>query len=241
MSYVHNVFFDIDGTIWNTTDVVAKGWQRAVDETGYSKVKITGDLLKKEFGLPMNIIADHVFTDLDDEKKKAELLELCCKYEHEELVNCKKDLSYEGIVEEIDKLFDKGGYQMFVVSNCQKGYIELMLDKLGIRYCFNDFLCFGDTGRPKGETMRALINRWMIYGDESVYIGDTAGDKEAAEFNDARFIYASYGFGNLEGEEYSVSSPSEIYDLIESINEKEKQRKVESYSRMKGWDVDSNK
>ena len=109
-----------------------------------------------------------------------------------------------------------------------------MLDKLGIRYLFNDFLCFGDTGRPKGQTMRALINRWMIYGDQSVYIGDTAGDKEAAEYNDAKFIYAAYGFGNLEGEKYSVNSPSEIYDLIEDMNKKERQRSYETHARMKG-------
>ena len=219
MSYIHNVFFDIDGTIWDTTEVVAKGWQRAVDETGYSKVKITGDLLKKEFGLPMNIIADHVFCDLDDEEKKAELLELCCKYEHEELVNCKKDLSYEGIVDEIDKLFDKGGYQLFVVSNCQKGYIELMLDKLGIRYCFDDFLCFGDTGRPKGETMRALINRWMIYGDESVYIGDSEVDIATAQSSHIPCISVDWGFRShayLEDVKADViaSSAADVAKLI---------------------------
>ena len=81
-----NVVFDVDGTIWDTTNIVAKAWQKAVDETGYSKVKITGDILKKEFGLPMDVIADHVFTDLDDKEKKTELLELCCKYEHEFLI-----------------------------------------------------------------------------------------------------------------------------------------------------------
>ncbi len=212
---IKNIIFDIDGTLWNSTEVVAKGWRRAVKETGYSKCEITGSILKKEFGLPMNIIADHVFSDLKDEDKKAELLKLCCKYEHELLEENTEDISYPGIVAEIKSLAKK--YRIFIVSNCQKGYIELVCGKLGIEDCIEDHLCFGDTGLTKGETMRELMEKNGLSEKETVYVGDTAGDKAATEFAGATFVYAAYGFGELEGEAHVVNLPKEIGNIIEKI------------------------
>ena len=212
---ISNVIFDIDGTLWDSTGVVAVGWERAVKETGYSKAEITADILKKEFGLPMNIIADHVFYDLGDEGKKAELLALCCKYEHEELEKNTRDISYEGISEVIHEL--SGKYRVFIVSNCQKGYIELVMDKLGITDDISGHLCYGDTGLTKGETMQELMGAEGIDPGTSVYVGDTAGDRQAAEYAGVRFIYARYGFGNLEGEEFSIDSPAELAGLLDEF------------------------
>lgn len=212
---IKNIIFDIDGTLWNSTEVVAKGWRRAVKETGYSKCEITGSILKKEFGLPMNIIADHVFSDLKDEDKKVELLKLCCKYEHELLEENTEDISYPGIVAEIKSLAKK--YRIFIVSNCQKGYIELVCGKLGIKDCIEDHLCFGDTGLTKGETMKKLMEKNGLSEKETVYVGDTAGDKAATEFAGATFVYAAYGFGELEGEAHVVNLPKELGEIIENI------------------------
>ena len=209
---IKNVVFDIDGTLWNSTEVCAGGWRRAVKETGYSKAEITGEILRKEFGLPMNIIADHVFYDVDDQDKKDEILKLCCKYEHELLEANEKDISYPGIKDEIKKL--AGSYRLFIVSNCQKGYIQLVMGKLGITDCIEDHLCFGETRLTKGETMMQLMERCGLSKDETIYVGDTAGDKEAARFAGVKFLYASYGFGNLENEEYVANSPKMISHFL---------------------------
>ncbi len=219
---IKNIIFDIDGTLWNSTEVVAEGWRRAVKETGYSNCEITGERLKGEFGLPMNIIADHVFSDLKDEDKKAELLKLCCKYEHELLEANEKDISYPGIVDEIKKLAN--GYKLFIVSNCQKGYIELVMDKLDVKEFIGDYLCFGDTGLTKGETMQKLMEKNGLDPKETVYVGDTAGDKEATEFAGATFVYAAYGFGNLEGEKFVAGQPCEISEVLSKMNEEKKTR-----------------
>ncbi len=212
---IRNIIFDIDGTLWNSTEVVAKGWRRAVEETEYSKCSITGDILKKEFGLPMNIIADHVFSDLKDEKKKEDLLKLCCKYEHELLEANEEDISYHGIVPEIGKLSKK--YRLYIVSNCQKGYIELVMGKLRIESFITDHLCYGDTLLTKGETMRMLMEKHGMDPKETVYFGDTKGDKEATGSAGATFVYAAYGFGGLENEKYTVTSPDELAGVIGSV------------------------
>lgn len=212
---IKNVIFDIDGTLWNSTGVVAKGWQRAVDELGYSKATIVAENLKKEFGLPMDIIADHLFYDVENDEQKAELLELCCKYEHECIEANEEDISFEGIVDTIKVLAEK--YRIFIVSNCQKGYIELVTDKLGIVDCIEDYLCFGDTGLSKGETMSMLMQKNNLDKEETVYVGDTAGDKKATADAGATFIYADYGFGELENEKYIAYSPADIPAVINSL------------------------
>lgn len=213
---VKNVIFDIDGTLWNSTGVVALGWQRAVDELGYSKAHIEAENLKKEFGLPMNIIADHIFYDVDEQSKKDELLELCCKYEHECLEANEEDISFEGIVDTIKALSEN--YRIFIVSNCQKGYIELVTAKLGIVEFIEDYLCFGDTGLTKGETMRILMDKNGLKAEETVYVGDTAGDKKATEDAEATFIYADYGFGELTDEKYVAYSPADIPEVIKGLS-----------------------
>ncbi|MBO7357369.1 MAG: HAD hydrolase-like protein, partial [Lachnospiraceae bacterium] len=55
-----DLIFDIDGTIWDTTDIVAESWNRAARESGLKEenCRITGDILKKEFGKPMDVIAE---------------------------------------------------------------------------------------------------------------------------------------------------------------------------------------
>ena len=212
---IKNIIFDIDGTLWNSTEVVAEGWIKAVKELGYSKAELSADILKKEFGLPMNIIADHVFYDLHDEKKKNELLALCCKYEHECLIANTKDISFPGIVDVIKTLSKE--YRLFIVSNCQKGYIELVSDKLSIAEYIEDYLCYGDTLLTKGETMTILMEKNGLAKDETAYVGDVSGDKVATEYAGAIFVYADYGFGDLENEKYVAKSPSDIPGVIKSI------------------------
>ena len=40
---------------------------------------------------------------------------------------------------------------IYVVSNCQKGYIELMLEKTGMSEYITDFECYGNTGSGKAD------------------------------------------------------------------------------------------
>ena len=123
---IENIIFDVDGTLWDSTGEVAKAWNLAVKELGIECEEITSDTLKREFGKPMNVIADHLFPSASAaEKERA--LELCCMYEHEVLERCEENLLYPGVKETIQELAKT--HKVCVVSNCQSGYIELFLKK----------------------------------------------------------------------------------------------------------------
>ncbi|MFR3320025.1 MAG: HAD family hydrolase [Lachnospiraceae bacterium] len=83
--------------------------------------------------------------------------------------------------------------KVFIVSNCQSGYIELFLKKTGLAPYVTDTECFGDTGMKKAENIRLVVARNGL--QLPVYVGDTKGDEEAAHAAGVPFVHAAYGFG----------------------------------------------
>ncbi|MFL0247099.1 HAD family hydrolase [Candidatus Clostridium stratigraminis] len=199
-----NIIFDIDGTLWDTTEVVAKAWSRAVKEIGATSAIISPEILKKEFGKTMEVIAEDLFYDVD-KQKKVKLIELCCKYEEEALSEVTDNLLYPNVKDTLIKL--SKSFRLFIVSNCQSGYIELFMEKAGVKEYITDYECYGNTGRGKGENIKGVIDRNNL--EDVVYVGDTQGDYEATVFTKIPFIYAKYGFG----------SPEDCYLAIDSIDE----------------------
>jgi phosphoglycolate phosphatase len=47
-----------------------------------------------------------------------------------------------------------------------------------------------------------------------VYIGDTGWDQEASSVNNIPFIYAAYGFGNVDDGSLRLNTFSELPELI---------------------------
>jgi phosphoglycolate phosphatase len=204
-----NIIFDVDGTLWDTTEVVAQAWNRAVSEVGGTAAVITSQRLKKEFGKPMDKIADNLFNDASEEQKKL-LLDKCCEHEHEALMENKDNLLFPEVKETLIKLSEK--CRLFIVSNCQSGYIELFMEKTGIEEYITDFECFGNTLKSKGENIKLVIERNNL--DDVVYVGDTQGDYEATVFAGIPFIFAKYGFGNPENCYLAISGIKELLKLF---------------------------
>ena len=203
-----NIIFDVDGTLWDSTAVVARAWSRAAAEEGKTAAVINAAVLKKEFGKTMKVIADNLFSDVD-EASRTRLMETCCRYEHEELEAETADLLYPEVAETLKQL--AAAHRLFIVSNCQSGYIELFLKKSGLTPYVEDWECFGGTGLPKGENIRLLMKRNHL--GSAVYVGDTQGDYEATQVAGVPFIFARYGFGCVEG----VPAIDGIRELLELV------------------------
>ena len=116
---------------------------------------------------------------------------------------------FPGVRETLEQL--AGRYRLFIVSNCQDGYIEAFLKNSGLGGYFKDFTCQAYTGRLKGENIRIIMERNGL--DEAVYVGDTQGDANACKEAEVPMIFASYGFGEVEGEYPSIQAFTELQNI----------------------------
>jgi len=106
----------------------------------------------------------------------------------------------------------KKSYTLYIVSNCQDGYIQAFLNYHKMWDYFEDFECSGKTGRFKGENIKLIIDRNNL--DKAIYVGDTQGDLNAANFALIPFVYASYGFGVIDRDAISINGFSEIEIVV---------------------------
>lgn len=207
-----DLIFDIDGTLWDTTEVVAKAWTKAVFETkidGFEQYVITADMLKKEFGKPMDVIADDLMGDINP-VAKASLLKKCCVYEHKAIEENDEDLAYVGMRETMHTLAERNS--LYIVSNCQDGYIELVMEKNGLTPLIKDYECFGHNGLSKGQNILEIVKRNNL--KNPVYIGDTYGDYSSAKEAGVKFVFASYGFGTVPEYDGKIDSFSQLTSLF---------------------------
>ena len=118
---IDSIILDVDGTIWNTTDIVADAWNLAIDKLYPQVPHVTGSILKGQFGKTMKVIADNLFPILND-AQKSQLMNECCVQEQLALTSITKDISYPNVIKTIAELSKV--VPLFIVSNCQKGYID---------------------------------------------------------------------------------------------------------------------
>ena len=205
---IDSLIFDVDGTIWDTTPVVEKAWNVALDECGLSYAHVTADTLKSLFGLPMKVIIERILPNESDEVR-AKFKPLCYNYE-ESYVEIESGKLYPKMAETLEKLAEK--YPLFIVSNCQSGYIELLLRKTGFVPYFKDFTCNGDTGLLKDENIKLIAKRNGL--KSPVYVGDTQGDADACAKAGVPIVYASYGFGKVKSPDYTIAEPFDLISLF---------------------------
>ncbi len=198
------LIFDVDGTIWDSTPVVERAWNKALADQGYKDVSVTADRLKGLFGLPMLDIIEDIIPGSSEEEREA-FLPVCSAYEFEFLEK-ESGVVYEGLRETLAELSKE--LPLFVVSNCQSGYIELVYRKTGFEPYFKDHICPGDTGRFKAENIRIITERYSL--TRPAYIGDTEMDEEACKKAGVSFIHAAYGFGKAKDACLRIDKPSEL-------------------------------
>ena len=204
---------DIDGTLWNTTGVVAQAWNKAIADCGFDAALVNADGLKKEFGKPMNVIADDLWPNLSQGQKDL-LMKQCCVREQEALKENQEDISYPAVRDTIKALAQK--FRLYIVSNCQSGYIELTMEKNKIADFISDHECYGDTGMGKADNLRLLVRRNGIKAP--VYIGDTQGDADACREAGVKFVWAGYGFGSVQEFAAKIDRFDQLLDLLQNLD-----------------------
>ena len=198
------LIFDMDGTLWDSAENVAVSWNIAIKESGMIERVLTTADIQGVMGKTMDKIADALFPELTKEDRMT-LLEACCKLENEYLRE-HGGVLYPDLEEVWTELSKE--YELYIVSNCQAGYIEAFLDHYGFWKYFKDIECYGNNFKQKGENIRLLADRNGL--EAAAYVGDIQGDYDASKAAGVGFIHAAYGFGTINEEVPAISCMKEL-------------------------------
>lgn len=184
------VIFDLDGTLWDTSATVAASWNAALVELG-EPVRFTPADMVAVMGQTMDTLLANLLPEVSPQRR-AEIGERCFAVENA-WVRERGGALYPGVAEGLHAL--AAAYPLYIVSNCQRGYIEAFLAWSGLGPLVRDHECFGNTGEVKAANIRRVMARNGLR--RPLYVGDTPSDAAAAAEAGAAFVHARYGFGHV--------------------------------------------
>ena len=210
MNNIEGIIFDLDGTLWSTIESCVK----VLKEVKSRHIEITKDIsseeVEKSMGKPFDEIVSNYYGYI--EKEKAVIIAKEAFEENVKNLMLNGGNLYPHLEEVISKLSKK--YKLFIVSNCIDGYIESFLEISKLSKYFFDYECNGRTKLSKGDNIKLIMKRNDI--EKAIYVGDTVSDKEAAEYAKIPFVYASYGFGDVDSYDYKIE---ELDNLLTVLSE----------------------
>lgn len=203
-----SIVFDLDGTLWDTTPAIVVAWNKCVERVGVRFRAIGDEDIRRVTGKPHDECVRLVFEGLSENEIQS-LIEMTA-VEDSQVIEELGGRIYDGVPAGLRRLRER--FPLFIVSNCQSGYIETFLRSSGFGSLFQDFECFGNTGESKGHNLARLIARNGLRSP--VMVGDAAGDERAARECGIPFYFMTYGFDQALAPERSFDSFPELVDYL---------------------------
>ena len=204
---IDSIIFDLDGTLWDSIEEISKTWSLVLSKYDYERKEVTVEDLQICMGKQLDEIGEILLPKLSIELRR-KIMHECCTLENEYLGDYGGKL-YEKVEETLKELSKQ--YKLFIVSNCQDGYIECFFKAHKLGKYFTDYECPGRTGLSKGENNKLIMERNNL--KNPVYVGDTEGDAESAKVAGIPFVFAKYGFGNVKEYQYEINKFEDLSTL----------------------------
>lgn len=207
------LLFDLDGTLWDAVDTICLSWNRALARVAPEYAgSIDRERLQACMGMLLPDIIRRLLPQLEEERAMALLHEML-----EEENACIAELGgtlFPETEETLVQLAER--FPLFIVSNCQDGYIEAFFQAHGLGRYFKDYEDPGRTGLAKAENIALVVERNGL--KKPLYIGDTQGDYDAATKAGVPFLHAAYGFGQIDREVPRVEAFADIPAAVQRLS-----------------------
>ncbi len=205
------VIFDIDGTLTNSTRAIIASWNRHLASLSCPHRLLDEETAGSLMGKTMDDWAVAVLPDLPLAEAR-EITEVMEQKENEEIRTSGTDL-YPFVRETFELL--SHDYDLFILSNCGKGYIEAVMAYAGIEEYVKGHICFGDNGLDKPDNLKKMVEDYQL--EYPVYVGDTQRDQGCCEIAGIPFIFVSWGFGDVPDALYRCNDMKDLPEVIRSL------------------------
>ena len=203
------VFFDLDGTLMDTSDGIFAGGRYAMEKVGIPIPEIEdwnvfigpplGDCFRLTFGIK-------------DEDKIRQLCEAYHEFYMEE--GRFRAHFYPGILE-VAKELKKRGHVLGIASMKNEDLVQEMCKHFKVDDLFDVQLGIDLIGTmTKADLLKEGFKRLGLSASDCVLIGDTAIDARGAQQAGCDCIRVSWGFGFKPVEEGTINSPYDILNLV---------------------------
>lgn len=201
------MIFDMDGTLWDAIPSYCRVWNATFGALGIDR-RVDYDDLRPLMGKPLEEIYTAVKAPGGETSRKR-FMELLAHNEAEMMPRLGGRL-YDGAEATLREL-RRRGVRLFMVSNCSATGLRNFLDFTGLGYVMEDVLSLGATGRDKEMNLRYLRGRYNL--KSPVYVGDVQSDCDSTHAAGMKFVWATYGFGDVTDADARIDSPAGLLAL----------------------------
>ena len=189
---IESFVFDLDGTLIDSIPGIASSLAAAFRSIGR---EMPAADLRRAIGPPIRVISKRVDPSLTDDET------LAIEQTYRSLYDTggwRESNIFEGVADTLRTLHD-AGFRLFVATNKPILPTRNTLEHLGIEMLFEGIIT-RDSSTPnfvsKAAMLANLVNAYALRTETTVMVGDTAEDREAAEANSLRCVFAEYGYGD---------------------------------------------
>ena len=213
---IKNILFDLDGTITNSYEGIVNAVKFSLDKINF---KYDESKLISFIGPPLkDSYMDLGFSEEESKKRIEDFRDYYFKKGMKEMY------LYDGIVETIQKLHDKGYEIYLATSKVESSAKKILSDNNLLKYFSYVAGATMDQSRVEKEDVIAyLIDKTGIKSEESIMVGDRLHDIEGAKLNNIKAIAAGYGFGNEDEYENAVlvaEKPADVFEYVINQNDR---------------------
>ena len=206
----NGIIFDLDGTLWDARASLLESYNLTMKKHNLH-YRFDFDTVTSYMGLTPLETVKLAFKDVSTDIGMGYFSYLV--KEEIEFLKIKPGIIYPSELEVLSSLSKK--YDLFIVSNCEKGYIETYLEGCNTKDYFKDHLCIGDTKKEKWENILIVKGKYNI--ENVIYVGDTKKDYIESSKAKVKFIHASYGFGVIEEKVNRINNLLELDSEIDKL------------------------
>lgn len=181
--------FDLDGTVADTREDIARAFAETLEEAGYPRPDL-GQVTAAIGGGAKKALQR--LTGLEGEEAEPLLEKFLVRYGE---VCADRTAPYEGVRELLERLAAQGAVLALVTMKVKKPTHKI-LDALGLKV-FDEVIAYEDAPRrkPDPETLLALMEKYGVQPEDTLMVGDTVTDLRyaAAAGVDACVMLQGYG------------------------------------------------
>lgn len=224
--YYKGIIFDLDGTLLNTIDDLAKAGNALLQDLGFKPQERA--YFEQYLGNGIyNLVSKIIPKPLSQEELAYAYQRFLTYYSQCYNIDTKP---YPGVVETVNKL-EKMGYLLAVVSNKKEEYLKELIN---IHFPDNQFVCiFGEREnfpkKPSRVLAEEVAKKMMIDTDNLVMVGDSEVDVNFAKNANMLSVVVTYGFRNYKqlikcDPDYLIDEMDSLIDVVIEENSKDNLR-----------------